>query len=144
MDLLIPPAYANLSGISFCFKRLRFNPSELVDGSEFVLELGQVAINPNGSNLLTLSVPEGTYERIEFDLEKECDGGVGKPSITFTNDFGVFSTDEHTTIKFNGTFIVSADSTVTLNIDSMLTVLEAITQSDQIQNNLEAIAGDFD
>lgn len=142
-DMLIPSAYANVSSIKFCFKRLRFKPDSSTDGRNFDLVLGEVTIDPNGTNLLTVAVPEGLYERVEFDLEKECEGTPSKPSVLFTNDFGTFSTLDNMTIKFDGQFTVSTDSTITLNIDALLDALEPVTNDNQIKTSLEAVSGDF-
>lgn len=142
-DLLIPSAYANVSSIKFCFKRLRLKPDSIINGSNFDLVLGEVTIDPNGTNLLTVAVPEGIYRRVEFDLEKECEGTPSKPSVLFTNNFGTFSTQDNMTIKFDGSFAVSADGTLNLNIDALLDAIEPVTNDNQIKNTLEAVSGDF-
>lgn len=141
-DHLISPAYANSTNVKFCFKRLRFKPDSSTIGSNFDLVLGEVTIDPTGTNLLTVSVPQGTYGRIEFDLEKECDGVALKPSVTFDNG-ATFSTDDSLTIKFDGTFIVSSTSTLTLNIDALLDALDTVAANNEIKTKLEAVSGDF-
>lgn len=142
-DALIPPAHAVVSNVKFCFKRLRFKPDSITNGSNFDLILGEVNINPSGTNLITVSIPQGTYQRIEFDLEKECDGTLSKPSVTFTNNNGTFSTLDHTTIKFDGNYVVSAAGTLTLNIDALLDALDLVNNSGQIKTSLEGAPGDF-
>lgn len=142
-DALITPAYASTSNVKFCFKRLRFKPDSSTAGSNFDLILGQVDINPAGTNLITVSVPSGVYQRIEFDLDKECDGVANKPSVSFTNNNGSFSTLDHTTIKFDGNFVVDGSETVTLNIDALLDNLELVTNDSQIKTALENATGDF-
>jgi len=142
-DALIPSAFANVSNVKFCFKRLRFKPDSVTNGSNHDLLLGEISIDPNGTNLLTVSVPEGTYGRVEFDLEKECEGTPLKPSVTFTNNFGTFSTQDNMTIKFDGVFVVSADSTLTLNIDVLLDALDTVNADNAIKTTLEAVSGDF-
>ena len=141
-DNLISPAYANSTNVKFCFKRLRFKPDSSTNGSNFDLVLGEVTINPNGTNLLTVSVPRGTYERIEFDLEKECDGVALKPSVTFDNGT-TFSTVDSLTIKFDGVFVVSSTSTLTLNIDVLIDALDTVVANNEIKTKLEAVSGDF-
>lgn len=141
-DSIIPPAYAAVSDIKFCFKRLRFKPDELTEGENFDLALGQVNINPGGTTLLTVSVPAGTYQEIEFDLDKDCDG-IGKPSVSFTNNNGSFSTIDDMTIEFEGVYTVSSAGTLTLNIDPLLDALELVTADNQIATSLEAAPGDF-
>ncbi|MFP5386922.1 MAG: hypothetical protein ACLGHN_12635 [Bacteriovoracia bacterium] len=142
-DSIIPSAYAAVSNISFCFKRLRFKPDSSTDGSNYDLVLGQVTINPAGTNLLSVSVPEGTYTRIEFDLENGCDGDMAKPSVVFTNNSGVRSTNDHTTIKFDGVYVVSADGTLDLDIDALIDAMDTITLDNQIKTTLENAPGSF-
>lgn len=141
-DALVKPAYANVSSVKFCFKRLRFKPDSSTNGSNFDLTIGEVDVNPAGTNLLTVSVPEGVYERIEFDLENDCDGGT-KPSVQFTNDLGSFSTTDNMTIKFDGVYTVNADGTLVLNIDSLFDAMDTVTNDNEIKTKLEAATGDF-
>lgn len=141
-DMFLPSAFANASSVKFCFKRLRFKPDSSTSGSNFDLTLGEVTIDPAGTNLLTVNVPRGTYGRIEFDLEKECDGTPGKPSVSFTNGAS-YSTQDHITIKFDGTFVVSAASTVTLDIDALLDALDTVANDNEIKTKLETATGDF-
>ena len=143
MDSFLPPAYAALTDVRFCFKRLRFKPNSSSSGSNYDLELGEVIINPAGTNLVTVSVPQGTYERVEFDLEKECEGTPGKPSVTITNGSGTFTTLDRMTIKFDGSYTVSDAGTLTLDIDPLLDALDVITADNQIKTSLEAAPGDF-
>lgn len=144
-DSIVPSAYANVSNLSLCFKRLRFKPVENDStGAENIdLELGLVSINPSGTNLISVSVPEGEYRRIEFDLEDGCDGNNSTPSVTFINNQGTFSTSDKMTIKFDGVFIVDADKNLDLNIDAILDEMETVTLSSTIKSQLESVTGDF-
>lgn len=142
-DAFINRAHANVSSISFCFKRLRFKPDASTSGSNFDLFIGQVAIDPNGTNLLTVSVPEGTYGRIEFDLEEACDGDPAKPSVSFTNDFGMRSTNDRMTIKFEGSYTVSADGTLNLDIDALIDNMELVNNDANIKSALESATGQY-
>lgn len=142
-ESFIPSAYAAVSDVKFCFKRMRFKPdSTLPGGQNFELTLGEIDITPGGTNLITVSVPHGQYERVEFDLEKNCDG-LTKPSVTFVNNAGTFSTDDNMTIKFDGVYVVSADGSLTLNIDALFDAMDTIVASDQIKTSLEGAVGDF-
>ncbi len=143
-ESLIPSAYANVSGISMCFKRLRFKPVETTEeeAENVDLTLGQKNIDPNGTDLVTVSIPEGTYRRIEFDLEPDCDGTT-KPSVSFTNFYSTLSTRDRMTIKFDGTYVVSENGTLDLNINAIINKMDIITSSDNIEDALEEIAGDF-
>lgn len=142
-DFFIPEARAAVSNTKFCFKRLRFKPDEFTAGSNIDLTIGQVDIDPAGTNLLTVSVPEGVYERIEFDLDKDCDGVPGKPSVIFTNGNGTFSTNDSMTIKFNGSFRVGSTETLTLDIDALLDALDPLNNGAGIKAALESALGDF-
>jgi hypothetical protein len=142
-DSFIPSAYANVGSVDLCFKRLRFKPVENDDTSaeNYDLALGLVTINPNGTNIVSVSVPEGTYLRIEFDLEGDCDGS-GAPSVSFVN--GVpYSTQDNIKIKFEGILVVDSDKMVNLDTDKILDALDTVSSSNQIKNILEAVTGDY-
>lgn len=147
-ESLIPSAYANanVSDISMCFKRLRFKPLEETTEEEAEnvdLNLGQVTIDPDGTNLVSVRIPEGTYQRIEFDLEPDCKD-TPEPSVRFTNSNDeILSTSDRITIKFNGNYVVSEDGTLDLNINAIINKMNTITPGDNIKDALEAIAGDF-
>lgn len=142
-DAFIPSSHAAVGNIKFCFKRLRFKPDSSSAGSNYDLQIGEVSIDPNGTNLLTLKIAPGTYQRVEFDLENECDNVPGKPSVTFTNDNGTFSTQDRMTIKFDGVFVVDGTETLDLNIDALLDNLELVNNDTQIKTSLESATGDF-
>jgi len=142
-ETIIPSAQAAVGSVKFCFKRLRFKPDSSTSGSNYDLNIGEVSIDPSGTNLLTLSIAAGRYERVEFDLENECDGVPGKPSVSFTNGNGTFSTTDRMTIKFDGVFIVDGTKTLNLNIDALLDNLELVNNSNQIKVSLESATGDF-
>ena len=143
-DAILPSAYANISGISFCFKRLRFKPDESTNGTNYDLELGRVEIDAvNGTDLLTIVVPEGTYRRIEFDLEGGCDGDALKPSVTFLNGSTSYSTQDNMTIKFEGTYRVTSNGTLNLDIDALVDTMNTISDSNQIKSELENSTGQF-
>lgn len=140
---IIPSAKAAVSNVKFCFKRLRFK-AEVSDstGKEIEFNIGEVEIDPNGFNLATVSVANGTYNRVEFDLEKDCEGATN-PSVTTSNDNGTFTTDDRMTIKFEGSYTVSADGTLNLNVDALFDALETVNNGNQIKNVLESATGDY-
>ncbi len=143
-ESLIPSAYANASNVSLCFKRLRFKPVENDDSSaeNYDITLGRVTIDPNGTDLGSVSVPEGMYRRIEFDLEANCNGSIA-PSVSFTNLNGTFSSQDNIKIKFEGNLVVDADKTVNLDIDAILDAMDSINPGDDIKNDLENALGDY-
>ena len=142
-DLIIPPAHAAISNLKMCFKILKFKPDSTTDGANYELKVGQVDINPSGTNLLTVAIPPGTYQQIDFELDKDCDEVIGKPSVSFMNNNGAFFTDESMTIKFQGSYTVSETGTLTLNIDQLLDTIETVTANNQIKINLESAIGDY-
>ena len=104
MDLIIPKSYAAVSDLKFCFKRLRFKQdlADTVDPAledNIDLELGQVSISTTGTLLGTVQVPEGTYRRVEFDLESDCDGTT-KNSVDLISDSYSGASTDRITIKF--------------------------------------------
>ncbi len=143
LDQIISPAYSATSNVKFCIKILKFKPDSFTAGFDFDLMIGQVDIDPNGTNLLTVAIPPGTYQQIDFELDKDCDGVLGKPSVSFSNNNGFFFTEESMTITFQGSYTATTAGTLTLNIDPLLDSLELVTMNDQIKPNLEAALGDF-
>jgi hypothetical protein len=143
--ILIPEAHAAASSVYFCFKRLRFKANSSGGGEDIDLEIGRVAIDANGTDLTSIRVPAGTYERIEFDLEEECDGTSGRPSVEFVNTNAPFnhSTTDRMTIKFDGSVTISADTTLELNIDLFYDEMDSFSSSDDIKTLFEALSGDF-
>lgn len=146
--LLIPHARAAASNVFFCFKRLRFkadaDDNSTTEGN-VDLEIGRVAIDPAGTNLVSLTVAAGRYERIEFDLEKECDGVSNRPSVEFTNTLAPFnhSTEDRMTIRFEGVFEATADTTLDLNVDLFFDKMDQINDGEDIKNEFELLSGDF-
>lgn len=140
---LIPNAYAAVSDMQVCFKRLRFK-KDLTDTLDPLLEdnidlnLGLVTLSSAGTDLPVVNVPAGTYYRIEFDLEPEC--GVGK-SVQLSNDFGVFHSIDRITIKFEGVFTVDGSETLNLNIQDILTAANGYNGVGDIRDALENASG---
>ncbi len=148
-SLLFPKAKAaNFGDILFCLERLRFKlPEDMVvevpgisdDSSEIEIEdsidfeLGEVAIDPQGTDLGDLQVPVGTYSRIEFDLDTDCMSGK---SLQVTNINGTYSTNQEVTIKFDGNFVVSDGVQITLPLADMVSALDSFNPS---SNNQQVI-----
>lgn len=145
--VLIPEAHAAASDIFFCFKRLRFKFDDSGSGGSgnIDLDLGRVAIDPNGTSLGSVSIPAGSYDRIEIDLENECDGVASRPSVEFTNLNAPFnySTEDRLTVKFDGSFTATDNATVDLNIDLLIDAMDTVTPADDIKDVLEAVSGDY-
>lgn len=142
-DFIIPSAHAAVSDLTVCFKRLRFkkdiNDDTVAETSEdnIDLSLGLVSLSSSGSALGTVSVPEGTYTRIEFDLESDCNG----KSVDLVNDFGSFSTAARITIKFEGAFVVNGNENLVLGVQDILNAVNAHNGSQSLKDSLEAASG---
>lgn len=133
---------SNLSTLTFCFKRLRFKSD--TSSSNIDIELGEVTINQEGTDLSTVEVPKGTYTRIEFDLEKDCENN-NADSVSLVNDNGTFSTDDRITIKFEGEIILNQSSKdLDLYINNFTDALKDYSASDgSIKDLLEIKEGSF-
>ena len=148
-SVLIPEAMAAVSNVFLCFKRIRFkydDASEVGGSDNIDIELGRVSLDPTGTSIGSYTIPEGSYERIEIDLEKECDGVASRPSVEFTNGNSPFSysSQDRITIKFDGQFVAAGGQTIDLDVDGILDVMDAITPADDIKDLLEDVTGDFD
>lgn len=142
-NFLIPSAYAAVSDLQLCFKRLRFKQdlSDTLDPlveDNIDLNLGLVTLSSAGTDLPVVNVPAGTYYRIEFDLEPEC--GIGE-SVRLTNDFGVFNSTERITIKFDGVFVVNGAETLNLNVQDILNAANGHNGSISVRDSLENASG---
>lgn len=143
--LFISEAHAAVSDLRLCFKRLRFKKDlsatldPTLDDDNVDLILGEVSVSSTGTALATVSVPEGTYYRIEFDLEPECAAN----SINLSNDFGVFTSGERITIKFDGVFIVNGAETLVLGTQNILNAANAYNGVGSLRDALESVSGDL-
>lgn len=133
-----------VTDLKFCFKRLRFktassvtNPDPTQDSDNIDLNLGEVTISSQGTTLGEVTVPEGIYSRVEFDLEDNCSG----LSARVVNSNGVFQTTERIQIKFEGTLQVSAGTTVNLDIQAIISALNTVNSDSQIRSKAESVSG---
>lgn len=144
-SFLIPDAHAAVSDLRLCFKRLRFKKDlsatldPLLSEDNVDLILGEVAISSAGTALASVNVPEGTYYRVEFDLEPECAAN----SVNLSNDFGVFTSGERITIKFEGTFVVNGAETLILGTQNILNAANAYNGVGSLRDALENVSGDL-
>jgi hypothetical protein len=143
LNLLIPNAHAAISGLKFCFKRLRFKPAEEVEetADNIDFDLGEQDIGSTGTVLGTISVPAGEYRRIEIDLEPTCGAGDGW-SAQLVNDHGSFELAERVTIKFEGTYIVNAEETFNLDVQPLMDALNAINDVANMGDAMEDSVGE--
>lgn len=143
-NFLIPSAYAAVSDLKVCFKRLRFKTSvddTLPDTGEDNIDfaLGEVTLSTSGTLLGTVNVPEGTYYRVEFDLEPVCAG----KSLNLSNDFGVYSSVDTIKIKFEGVFVVDGSTALELGVQDILNAANAYNGAGTLKDAFEAVSGDM-
>jgi Domain of unknown function (DUF4382) len=144
MNYIIPDAYAAVSELKVCFKRLRFKtstndslPDQAEDNIDF--NLGQVTLSNSGTLLGSVSVPAGTYYRVEFDLEPACAG----KSLNLVNDFGTYSSAESLKIKFDGVFVVDGTETLELGVQDIMNVANSYNGTGNIADAFESVSGDM-
>ncbi|MBC7741620.1 MAG: hypothetical protein H7061_05460 [Bdellovibrionaceae bacterium] len=145
LQLLAPQeAQAAVSNLKMCFKRLRFKAADVdtatpsADASNQDFAIGEVTISNSGALLGLVSIPQGTYQRIEFDLDTNCASGK---SIQLVNGNGSFSSTSTMTIKFRGNFVASADGALTLGVQTILTALNSYTGAADFKTTVESISG---
>lgn len=137
-----------VTDLKMCFKRLRFktetdsNTTDPMNDSDNIdLFLGEVSISSTGTDLGEVSVPKGTYTRVEFDLEKDCTSGY---SLIMTKDTTTYQTEDRITIRFEGTFVVDENSeTLEMGIEQIISALDTVTNSTQIKDQAESASGSF-
>jgi hypothetical protein len=143
-NLIIPEAYAAVSDLRFCFKRMRFKKDitdiddPLVDENAD-LDLGEISISAAGTSLGVVNVPAGTYYRVEFDLEPAC----AATSANLSNDFGTYSSAETIKIKFDGVFTVNGSETLELGVQDILNAANAYNGVGSLKDALESVSGNL-
>lgn len=150
MDYLIPKAYAaTFTTATFCLKRLRFKTDdEDSSSSEDNIDFspGVVTLSTSGSTIGVITLPTGTYKRIEFDMETDCmDTNPSQASVAFANEFGSYTSDDTITMKWRGTFVANeVAQSLTLNISNAINALTALDNpgNNDIKNTLEAAGSD--
>lgn len=145
LRLLLPEAQASVSNLKLCFKRLRFKMADeatssdpAVDSDNIDFNLGEIDITSGSTALGVITLPKGNYKRVEFDLENSCANGK---SINLVNSNGSYSSTERITIKFEGDFTASADGTLTLGVQQILTQLNSYSAAVSLKTSAEAISG---
>ena len=141
---LITPAYASVSSLTLCFKRLRFKTAydgesngDSTTSENFDFDPGEVTLSPSGSTLGQITLPAGTYRRIEFDLDDHC---ASSKSVQLTNTSGSISTRDGMTIKFEGTFLAEGEAQdLSLQFQNLVTALDSVTTGSNIKPSLEAV-----
>ncbi|MCM2352881.1 MAG: hypothetical protein NDI63_04630 [Pseudobdellovibrio sp.] len=146
LRLFLPEAKAAVSSLNLCFKRLRFKTADdpatttdpVADGDNIDFNLGAVDISSGATALGTISLPEGNYTRIEFDLENDCASGK---SISIVNSNGSYSSTDRITIKFEGQFTANADGVLTLGVQQIIDGLNSYNGGSTLKATTESISG---
>lgn len=154
MDLFLPSSYATVSDVKMCFKRLRF---KMVDSSEagsaqsssdsgpddkeishnIDFHPGEVSLSSSWIYLGEVTVPAGTYRRIEFDIEKDCGENSSGNSISFTNNHGQFWSDQTVNIRFEGEFEAShSGQQINLYTADILDALDDVVSLSDVKDTL--------
>ena len=136
----------DVTSLTMCFKRLRFktqgegtssDTSEDEDNVDF--QIGEKSISGSGTTLGNITLPAGTYTRVEFDLEDDGQGCSSGNSVSLTNGSGSFSTDDRITVKFDGTFTLSnTDATLALGLQSIIDALDTVTSDEDSDTGIKA------
>ncbi len=140
----VKEANAAVTSLKMCFKRLRFKTTDVdtaapdTDGDNKDFFIGEVLVSSAGAVLGGITIPEGTYRRIEFDLDSSCASGK---SIQLTNGNGTFSSVDRITIKFSGNFTASADGALTLGVQTILNQLNSYNAPATLKTTAESISG---
>lgn len=130
-----------VSSLKMCFSRLRFKNTSGSSGSGNIdLALGEVTITPAGFSLTDVDIPNGTFDRIEFDLDDEC--GTGE-SLSVTNNSGTLATSDGITIRFDGLITISSDDSVDLLVQQIVDALAPVTDANDLRTAAEASSGNF-
>lgn len=137
----------SISSLKLCFKRLRFkqdgentNVDPTVDSDNIDFEPGELTIDEMGTYLGEVQLPVGSYSRVEFDLEDNCSSGK---SVQVTNANGPFSTQDRITIKFEGNFVHSEDTSLALDLQPIVTALMSVSNDSEIRTQSESASGSY-
>ena len=148
LDLLFPSAYAAISELKVCFKRLRFKKDLEATVDPLVednvdLNLGEVTLTGLGLDLGQVEIEAGLYKRIEFDLEKDCVDGVTSNSVSIMNDYGTYGSQSRITIKFEGSFDLTENTSLQLGIQNIVDAVNAYDGVGTIKDTLEGVSGEL-
>lgn len=147
--LVGPQVATPVRGVVFCFADMLVKvdaDEENFPASTRGLTLVQSPIDPLGTLLGSILLPNGTYERVDLRLVSDCQGVRPRPVIEFSNDNDVAPfrlQDETLRLKFIGVVDVRGSTTVTLDATEHFTELATITDRVQIKPALEAVVGEF-
>ena len=132
-----------------CLKRLRFKTGDSdtsTTNGNVDFSAGQITLTSTGTTIGDITLPAGTYKRVEFDMEKDClnTGALNSVEGT-TSASAAFTSDKTITIKFLGTFeATSSAKTLEMGVQNIATALNGLTggsSADDVKTALEAVSG---
>ncbi len=141
LDLFVPKALATVSNVSMCFHQIRFkkDPSSSDPGENVNLSAGFSQWSPAGTSLGIFDIPPGDYQRVDLFLKDECGEDL---SLSIVNDNGTFTASSPITLRFRGSFTISADSaSLGLVVSPMVGFFNGVTSNDQLKPGIENIEG---
>jgi hypothetical protein len=110
---------------------------ELEDSVDF--SIGEVSLDSNGVFLGAVTLPKGTYQRIEFDLENNCGSGQ---SIELTNGYGSYKSSKKVTIRFEGEFVADdASEVLMLNTKELMDAANEYKGATSLAETFKNISG---
>ena len=126
---------------TLCIKRLRYKIATEVQDDSIDFDLGQVILLKNGTNLGNHRLPEGTYSRLEVELDDKC---PMDKSVSIANLNGSISTNDSISIRFEGRYShESSGQKLNLAIQAIMEAISQITSEDDIKEKLEDVSGSF-
>jgi hypothetical protein len=141
-NLFLPSAHATVTDTKLCFKRLRFklaDDSTVENGGSHNIDFtpGEVSLASSWLFLGEVTVPAGNYRRIEFDIEKNCGSSSSGKSISFTNNYGQFWSDQTANIIFEGKFEASrSGQQISLNTLAIINALNNVMSLSDVKPTL--------
>ena len=125
--------------MNLCLYRIYFVEGE--NSEDQYEQIGLLHLNSNGTiihNNLTLK--SGTYQKIELLIKPNCQETY---SLALSNLFGDFYTHEDATLKFNGPFKVSPQSTILLELNTLIDELKQINNNEAIIGKVKSFQGNI-
>ncbi|MBX3021489.1 MAG: hypothetical protein KF799_07395 [Bdellovibrionales bacterium] len=137
-----PYSAGTVSSLSMCFTRinLKENAGD-ISATSVDLTSTEVFMNAMGGDVREVSLPTGTYARVELVANASCASGQ---SAYLINGNGIFSSSESITLAFNGNITISADSALLeLDPQNIVSALATTASVGQIKTKAQSVSGSF-
>ena len=125
--------------MNLCLYRIYFVEGQ--NSEDQYEQTGLLHLDSNGTiihNNLTLK--SGTYQKIELLIKPNCQELY---SLALSNLFGDFYTHEDATLKFNGPFKVSPQSTILLDLSTLIDELKQANNNEAIIGKVKSFQGNI-